>query len=119
MRHKINKVKLGNRDKAQTKLLLGNLATSLILHKKIKTTSAKAKALQPLMEKIINKAKNTDKALAIRDVNKVLQSELSSKKLLEEIAKKYEKKQSGFTRITNIGHRSGDAAPIVQIELIY
>jgi large subunit ribosomal protein L17 len=119
MRHKVKKVKLGKRDKAQTKLLLGNLATSLVLHKKIKTTQAKAKALQPLMERLIVKAKNTDKTHAIREINKILQSELSSKKLIEEIVKKYENKQSGFTRITNVGHRSGDSAPIVQIELIY
>ena len=119
MRHKVKKVKLGRRDKAQSKLLLGNLATSLILHKKIRTTRAKAKALQPLMDKLIIKAKNPDKILAIRDVDKILQSDLSSKKLLEEIAKKCENRQSGFTRITNIGYRSGDCAPIVQIELIY
>lgn len=105
------------RPKAQRNLLLGNLATSLILHEKLKTTEAKAKALKPVMEHLINSAKKPNKVIAIRDVNKVLHNELSAKKLIDHIGKKYENKTSGYTRITKLGYRAGDAAPLVQIEL--
>jgi large subunit ribosomal protein L17 len=117
MRHKVKKAIL-NKPRDQRRLLLKNLATSLVLQDKIKTTEAKAKALQPYMEKLIVSAKNPNKALAIRDVNTIVQSELGAKKVIEKISKKYEKRQSGFTRITKIGFRAGDAAPLVQIELV-
>lgn len=117
MRHKVKKVKLGlPRD--QRWLLLGNLATSLILHEKIQTTEAKAKALQPVIDKLIISAKKTNKNIAIREVKQTLQNDLSSRKLINEIIKRYSDKNSGFTRIVRIGFRAGDSAPIVQIELV-
>ena len=116
MKHQVRKMRIG-RPRAQRRLLLGNLATSLILHEKIKTTQAKAKALQPLMDQLIKSAKKPDKVIAIRDVNKILHNELSAKKLIDSIGKKYESKNSGFTRIIKLGYRAGDAAPLVQIEL--
>lgn len=118
MRHKVKKLHLGlPRDKRN--LMMGNLATSLILHEKIQTTKAKAKALQPVMDRLINSAKNSNKRAAIREVNAVLQSDLSAKKLIEELAKRFQDKKSGYTRIMNTGFRSGDSAPVVQIELAY
>lgn len=117
MRHKVKKVKLGlPRD--QRWLLLGTLATSLILHGKIQTTEAKAKALQPVIDKLIISAKKPNKNIAIREVKQTLQNELSSRKLINEITKRYSDKSSGFTRIVRIGFRAGDSAPIVQIELV-
>jgi large subunit ribosomal protein L17 len=117
MRHNVQKLKLGlPRD--QRKNMIGNLATSLVLHEKIKTTAAKAKALQPIMDKIINLAKNGNRNDAIRDLSPWMHSDLGSKKLVEEIAKRYGKRNSGYTRITALGFRSGDAAPVVQIELV-
>jgi len=98
--------------------MIGNLATSLILHEKIQTTQAKAKALQPFVDKIINMAKGESKKVAIREISPWMHSELGSRKLLEEIAKRYAKRNGGYTRITNIGFRPGDAAPVVQIELV-
>ena len=116
MRHKIKKPVL-SRPKGQRTLLLKNLATSLILHEKIKTTEAKAKALRPIMDSLIKSAKKPNKVVAIREVKTVLQNELSAKKLIDHIAKKYDNKNSGYTRITKLGLRAGDAAPLVQIEL--
>lgn len=98
-------------------LTMKNLATSLILHEKVKTTHAKAKFLQPLVEKLIHDAKNPNKVLAIRKVNAYVQSEMGSKKLIEELTKRFQNKESGYTRITKLGFRAGDAAPLVQIEL--
>ena len=117
MRHQVSKDRLA-RPRDARRILLCNLATSLVLHDKIQTTEAKAKALKPFMDKLINKAKNADKAIAIRDVNAVLHNELSAKKLIDEITKKYQDRASGYTRITKIGFRSGDSAPLVQIELV-
>ena len=117
MRHQVKKNRLA-RPRGQRNLLLSTLATDLILHEKIKTTEAKAKALQPYIDKVMNEAKRPEKALAIRSVNQYLTNELSAKKLIEKIGKKYADKQSGYTRIVRLGFRSGDAAPLVQIELV-
>jgi large subunit ribosomal protein L17 len=117
MRHQVKKHRL-NRSAAPRKLLIGNLATSLILHGKIQTTKARAKAIQPIVERLIITAKTKDKRLAIREVGKILQNELSSKILLEDLVKKYQDRQTGFTRISDLGFRAGDAAPFVQIELL-
>lgn len=117
MRHRKKQVKLG-RPRDARNLLLGNLATSLIIHGKIQTTVAKAKAVQPLIDELINSAKTKEKVIAIRKLNKVLQSDLSSKKVMEELTKRYEERTSGFTRITPIKFRAGDAALLVQLELV-
>jgi len=117
MRHQVKKNRL-SRPIGPRKALIGNLATSLILHGKIKTTKARAKALQPVIEKLLATAKKKDKKTAIRMVSAVLQNELSSKMLFEELLKKYQNRETGFTRIREVGFRSGDAAPLVQIELL-
>lgn len=117
MRHQVKKHRL-SRAKGPRKLLVGNLVTSLILHGKIQTTKAKAKAIQPVMDKLIITAKTKDKRLAIRAVGKILQNELSSKMLFDELVKKYQDRKTGFTRISDIGFRAGDNAPLAQIELL-
>ena len=117
MRHQVKKHRL-SRPKGQRTALIGNLATSLILSGKIQTTKARAKAIQPIIEKLIITAKTKDKTLAIKAVSKILQNELSSKMLFEELVKKYQDRATGFTRISDIGFRAGDAAPFVQIELL-
>ena len=89
-----------------------------MIHEKIQTTQAKAKAVQPLVEDLINTAKRKDKVLAIRALNSVLQSELASRKVMDELLKRYAERTSGYTRITLIKFRAGDAAPLVQIELV-
>ena len=117
MRHKVKKVKLGS-DKDHTTALMRNLAMSVIIYEKVKTTSAKAKAVQPFVERLISIAKKNEKREAIRQINKLLNHENGSKKLLEVIAEKYKDRDSGFTRITKLGYRNGDNAPVVQIELV-
>jgi len=98
--------------------MLGNLATSLMIHEKIQTTQSKAKAVQPIIENLINTAKKKEKRLAIRSLNAILQSDLAARKIMEELTKRYAERKSGYTRITPIKFRAGDAAPIVQIELV-
>ena len=117
MRHNVQKLKLGlPRD--QRANMIGNLATSLIMHEKIQTTYAKAHALQPVMDKLINLGKQGAKKNTIRDIGAILQNDLSAKKLIDEIGKRYPDRKSGYTRIVKIGFRAGDAAPVVQIELL-
>lgn len=117
MRHKVKKVKLGS-DKDHTTAIMRNLAMSVIIHDKIKTTSAKAKAVQPFVERLINIGKKREKREAIREIEKLLQHDDSSRKILEVLVEKYKDRTSGYTRITKLGYRNGDNAPVVQLELI-
>jgi len=117
MRHNVKKVKLGS-NKEHTTSIMRNLAMAVIIYDKIKTTEAKAKAVQPFVERLITLAKGKNKMHAIREIEKLLQHKNSSKKIFEVLLEKYKDKKSGFTRITKLGYRSGDNAPVVQLELV-
>jgi len=117
MRHKVKKVKLGS-DKDHRTALLRNLAMAVIIYEKVKTTRAKANAVQPFVEKLITTAKKKEKRHAIREIERQLQHENSSKKIFEVLLDRYKDRSSGFTRITKLGYRNGDNAPVVQIELV-
>lgn len=116
MRHR-KKNKILGREKAPRQALLRNLATSLVLHEKIKTTEAKAKALRPVIEKYITLAKKGD-LHARRELLKFFYLENAAKKLIEDLGPRYKQRKGGYTRIVKIGSRQGDRAEIVQIELI-
>ncbi|MFH1375517.1 MAG: 50S ribosomal protein L17 [Patescibacteria group bacterium] len=119
MRHRIKKIPRLGRNLDHRKLLLRNLATSLILHDKIQTSAAKARAVQPVVERLItNVKKKAHDREAIRYLKSILLDERAQKKTLAELKHKYAERKSGFTRVTPIGIRKGDAAPKVQIELV-
>ena len=119
MRHRVQKISKLGRQADHRALLIRNLATSLVEREKIQTSAAKAKALQPVFEKIIvNVKKKADDREAIRYLKSVLLTEKAQKKTLAELKKRFADRSSGFTRITPIGLRKGDATPKVQIELI-
>lgn len=118
MRHRVKKVKIKNGVDYKT-ALVRNLAMSVIIYDKIKTTAAKAKAVQPFIERLIASAKRIkDKKEGIREIERLLQHKNGSKKIFEVLVDKYKDRKSGFTRITKLGYRSGDNAPVVQIELV-
>ena len=117
MRHKQKKIKLTSSRGHQT-ALIRNLAMSIIIYEKIKTTEAKASAVKPFVEKLINIAKKKEKREAIRQIESLLQHENSSRKIFEVLADKYKDRKSGYLRITKLGYRSGDNASVVQIELV-
>ncbi len=117
MRHRKKKFHLG-RDRDHRHALVRNLATSLILYEKIKTTRAKAKVVQPVIDKIITIAKKDNTAVAVRKLQRIFFDENASKKTLEELKKRYSDRTSGFTRIIPVKARATDAAPLVQIELV-
>ena len=118
MRHKVKRQKLNNRDSSHRNLLIRNLVTSLILFEKIKTTPAKARMTSSAFEKIMTTARKKDLKNAIRFLESFLLHEKASRKTLEVLKKRYEKKTSGFTRLTKIEPRVGDGSKLVQIELI-
>lgn len=100
------------------KAVIRNLATSIILFENVKTTKAKAKLVQPVVEDLITKAKTKDTIQAIRQINKVVFDENAGKKLLEVLKARYKDRQGGYTRIVKLENRAGDAAEIVQIQLV-
>ena len=116
MRHgkKIHKLE---RPKAHREALMSNLATALITHKRIKTTEAKAKALKPVVDKLITTAKQNTVS-AIRLVAKTIRNREILKKLFDEIAPEMMERTSGYSRIMRVGQRRGDGAEVVMIELV-
>ncbi|MBU0670664.1 50S ribosomal protein L17 [Patescibacteria group bacterium] len=116
MRHQKKKTTLG-RENAQRKALFVSLANNLIIHNRIKTTEVKAKALRPIVEKLVTKAKNQNLA-GRRNIIKYLNNEKSAKILMEKIAPKYKDRQGGYLRILKMGERKGDNAKIVLIEFV-
>jgi large subunit ribosomal protein L17 len=99
------------------RLILSNLATALFEHGKITTTEAKARTLRPLAEKLITKAKKGDLHNR-REVLKTVRDKSVVHTLFTEIAPTFAERPGGYTRITKIGPRKGDNAPMAVIELV-
>ena len=102
---------------AHERLMLANLATALFEHGRITTTEAKAKRLRPLAERLITFAKRGD-LHARRRVMTVVRDKSVVHELFTEIGPRYENRQGGYTRITKVGPRKGDNAPMAVIELV-
>lgn len=116
MRHG-NKVNALGRQYGHRKALLSNLAVALVTHKRIRTTSAKAKALRSFVEPIINRSK-TNTTHSRRMAFRYLQDKTAVTELFDDIATKVADRPGGYTRILKIGTRAGDAAEMVFIELV-
>jgi large subunit ribosomal protein L17 len=102
---------------AHQKLMLANLATALFEHGRITTTEAKARALRPVAERLITKAKKGDlhnRRLVLRTIH----DKGVVHELFTAIAPQYAERPGGYTRITKIGPRKGDNAPMAVIELV-
>ena len=102
---------------AHERLMLANLATALFEHGRITTTEAKAKRLRPLAERLITFAKRGDLS-SRRRVMTVIRDKSVVHELFTEIAPMYDNRDGGYTRITKIGPRKGDNAPMAVIELV-
>jgi large subunit ribosomal protein L17 len=102
---------------AHERLLLANLASALFTHKSIKTTETKAKRLRPLAERLVSFAKRGD-LHARRRVLSILGNKEAVHILFTEIAPLVAEREGGYTRITKLGFRKGDNAPMAQIELV-
>ena len=97
--------------------MLANMAVSLIMHKRITTTLAKAKALKKYVEPLITRSKN-DTTTSRRVVFRYLQNKEAIKELFGEVAVKVANRPGGYTRVIKLGARQGDAAEIAFIELV-
>jgi large subunit ribosomal protein L17 len=102
---------------AHQKLILSNLATALFEHGRITTTEARARVLRPVAEKLITKAKRGDLHNR-RQVLKTIRDKSVVHTLFTEIAPTFAERPGGYTRITKIGPRKGDNAPMAVIELV-
>ena len=116
MRHNVSKVKL-HRPKKERDALLRSLAQDVILHGHVRTTEAKAKAVRPILERLLTTPKRHDAKNAIRALNRTLSQEDASRKVMGELRERVGTRVSGLIRIRKVGTRKGDAAPLVQIEL--
>jgi large subunit ribosomal protein L17 len=116
MRHR-RKGRSLSRTAEHRKAMLRNMATSLFLHGRIETTTAKAKELRRYAEPLITKAKRGDlhaRRLVARDI----QDDVALAKLFGELGPRYAERPGGYTRVRLLGHRAGDAAEMAIIELV-
>ena len=106
-----------SRTASHRKAMLANMAVSLIMHKRITTTLAKAKALKKYVEPLITRSKN-DTTTSRRVVFRYLQNKYAVTELFKEISTKVADRPGGYTRIIKLGFRQGDAAEMCFIELV-
>ena len=116
MRHKIGYKKL-NRTSEHRKALIKNMLNSLIKYEQITTTLPKAKVLKPQADKIITLGKN-DSLQNTKILVSKLQDIKSANKVKKTLAKRYESRKGGYTRIIKAGYRYGDKAPMAVIEFV-
>ena len=116
MRHQKKTLKLG-RTAEHRKALLANQVCSLIVHRRIKTTLAKAKAVRPLAERMVTLGKNGS-LHARRNALSILRQKDAVKKLFDDIAQKSTNRNGGYTRIVKLGRRKSDSAPMAFLEWV-
>ncbi len=116
MRHGVGYKKLG-RTTAHRRAMFRNMLASLVVHGRIRTTLAKAKALRPVAEKLVTRSRE-DSVHARRLVRRWLPNRDHVKKLFDEIAPRYADRPGGYLRITKLGPRRGDAAELAVIEFV-
>ena len=116
MRHLKAGYKL-KRDAGARKALLRNLITSVVLEERVKTTIPKAKAVQPLVERMITLAKE-DTLHARRQAAAILNTPEAVKKLFDKLGTRFGQRNGGYTRIVRLGWRQGDGSEIAMLELV-
>lgn len=116
MRHRVAGRKLGRRT-APRRALLNGLVAQVLRHERVTTTEAKAREIQPLVEKAITKGRGG----SLHDRRTVLssvQDKTAVNKLFDEIGPRYADREGGYTRITKLSPRQGDSAPMAALELV-
>ena len=122
MRHRMGGRKFGLASDARRALLKG-LLRSMIIYKRIETTETRAKDLQPLLEKLVTRAKNDDTVHSRRIARAIIGGKSSDdedivKELFTVIAPKYKDRPGGYTRMAKVGMRRGDGAPTAILEFV-
>lgn len=119
MRHKVQRQSKLGREADHRGLLVRNLATSLVIHQRVKTTPAKARLVRSVFEQLITRVRSQkEEREAIRILKTKLLTEQAQKKILKKLIPQFKERASGFTRITNLKIRKGDSAPEVLLELL-
>lgn len=116
MRHRKQK-KIFGRQTAPRRAMLENLATSLVLYEKVVTTEPKAKAIRPMVERLITRAKQKS-VHNKQQLARILPDKKAVQKLLDVLGPRYKERAGGYSRIIKISQRQGDGAKMAQIELI-
>jgi large subunit ribosomal protein L17 len=116
MRHR-NTTKTLKRKKSAREALLRDLATSVVVYDRIKTTKVKAKEAQKVVERLVTIAKKGDLA-SRRRLIAFFSTKQPVAKLMDVLGPKYKDRNGGYTRITKLGTRQGDGAEVVQIEFV-
>src|SRR5262245_9615111 len=117
MAHRIDGRKL-SRKSGPRKALYKNLVVSVLRYEQIRTTEARAKEVRGQVERIITLAREGSLASRRRIIAELPNEPLVVDKLMHELATRYGDRGSGYTRLIKLGQRAGDAAPIVQLELV-
>lgn len=116
MRHGVGNKKL-NRTAAHRQAMFANMAAALVKHEQIVTTLPKAKALRPVVERLVTLAKKGDLG-SRRLVLARMRDETQTKKLFDTLAPRYKARAGGYTRVLKAGFRYGDNAPLAVIEFV-
>ncbi|MDO8648626.1 MAG: 50S ribosomal protein L17 [Candidatus Peregrinibacteria bacterium] len=117
MRHRHSRRRLRYKP-AHSRLLQRNLVTSLLLYETVRTTKKRAEVVQPVIDHLIAMAKSKEPMNAIRFINRIVTDKNASRKVMEVLVKRFEKRPSGFTRIVPLGSRAGDGAKVVTLALV-
>ena len=117
MFHRRSRLRL-NQKPAHALLLQRNLVTSLLLYESIRTTRKRARVIQPIIDRLIATAKRSDAMNAVRALNRVVTDRNASRKVMEVLIQRFEKRPSGFTRMVPVGARKGDGAQLVDLMLM-
>lgn len=117
MRHRNHSQRLGRKPN-QSRGILRNLATSILLYETVRTTKKRAQVVRGLVDKIIVLGKNLKTDQAIRRIQPLVSDENACRKVIEVLKQRYAKRPSGFTRIVPVGMRFGDGALLCDISLI-
>lgn len=103
---------------AHARSLERNIVTSLVLYETIRITKQRARVVQPLLDRLIAQAKRNEPHNAVRNLNAVFTDKNASRKVMEVLLKRYDKRSSGFSRAIPVGSRKGDGASMVDLELV-
>src|SRR3989344_4082768 len=117
MRHR-TKIRRLTQKPHHARLLQRNLVTSLFLYEAVRTTRARAKPIQPIVDRLITNAKKQDTHVEIRTLNAYVTDKNACRKVMEVLKPRYQSRPSGFTTLKAAGSRKGDGAELVDLALM-
>ncbi|MCF7844253.1 MAG: 50S ribosomal protein L17 [Kiritimatiellales bacterium] len=117
MRHQNKRLGLIQKP-AHARMLKRNLVTSLLLYESVRTTKNRAKAIKPIVDRLITVAKTRPEHIAIRFINRTVTDKNASRKIMEIYKARYSDRSGGLTRMVPVGARKGDGAELVDLSLV-